>query len=91
MPKIPDTWPHGALPGRMNDECTAYFLGVSVSMLRAGVRVGRYPAPIRDGGRVLWLTADLQEHVDRARQSGEAPVKDAWLARYDDDRAAQPR
>lgn len=92
MPKAPDTWPAGALPGRMNIACAAYFVGVSVAKFRLGVKCGRYPAPMRDGGNVLWRTKDLQACIDGERAPSQGAGKEYWLGRLGNgcDRAARP-
>jgi hypothetical protein len=55
---IPD-WPR-----RMGVELAAAYLGVGESTLREGWPRGRYPAPIRDGKRVLWDRRVLDQWAD---------------------------
>lgn len=67
---------HASLPGwprRLPLRLAAAYLGISPSTLRRGVEAGRYPAPIRDGRRILWDRRRLDEFVDR--QSGCAGLE----------------
>ena len=41
-------------PRRMDAETAAAYLNIGESTLREGWPRGRYPAPIKDGKRVLW-------------------------------------
>lgn len=50
-------------PARMGEEMAAAYLGISASTLRAGSAKGRYPAPIRDGKRVLYARVQLDRFV----------------------------
>jgi hypothetical protein len=91
MPKAPATWPIGALPARMNGECAAFFVGVSLAKFKAGVKTGKYPPSIKDGGNVLWRVRDLLAHVDGRSNPGQAKDNGYWLGLLDDadDRAAR--
>lgn len=51
-------------PRRMDAAMAAAYLGVGESTLRDGWPKGRYPAPIRDGKRVLWDKRVLDQWAD---------------------------
>jgi hypothetical protein len=76
----------------MNAECAAYFVGVSLAKFRLGVKAGKYPASVKDGGNVLWRTKDLQACIDGERNPGQGRGKDYWLGKLGDgaDHAAGP-
>jgi hypothetical protein len=67
--RIPDAWPR-----RMSAAVAAAYMGVSESLFTTRVASKRYPAPINDGGRVLWdkraldLLVDAQSGFDDASQ-----------------------
>lgn len=52
---------------------------VSPSTWWAGVRSGRYPAPVRHGARTFWRVGDIRELIDRidADDTAGAPHGDA--------------
>ncbi len=51
-------------PARLSEDLAADYLGVSKTTLRSGAAKGRYPAPIRDGGRVLYPKCLLDRFVE---------------------------
>lgn len=51
-------------PRRMDAETAAAYLNIGESTLREGWPRGRYPAPIRDGKRVLWDRRVLDAWAD---------------------------
>lgn len=51
-------------PARMDEGMAANYLGVSVTTLRAGSAAGRYPKPVREGGRILYARRQLDQYVD---------------------------
>lgn len=50
-------------PARMGEEMAALYLGISEPTLRERVKHGELPAPVREGGRVLWAKAQLDEFI----------------------------
>ena len=55
------TWPRC-----MKAEIAAAYLGISISLLHAGSRAGRYPKPFHISvGRVVWLKEELDALIDR--------------------------
>jgi hypothetical protein len=87
MSKPPKNWPAAALPARMNEAFAAYFLGIGVTMFRAGVKAGRYPGPVRDRARKLWKTADLQAAVDAEGGQPQHGALDDWIDRLGEHQA----
>lgn len=85
MPKPPKNWPPGLEPARMDAECAAYFVGVSKTTFLEGISIGRYPNPVREGGRVLWITRSLRESVEKKSQSLNVPTAKDWLEKLDAD------
>ena len=63
-------------PARMGEEMAARYLGVSIPTLQSRVKEGRYPAPVREGGRTFWAKAQLDSFV--AVQFGLAAKKNSW-------------
>lgn len=55
--KMPD-W-----PARMGEDLAALYMGVSETTFRERVASGRYPQPVRDGGRILWARRQLDRYV----------------------------
>lgn len=50
-------------PARLSEDLAALYLGISQNTLRAGVGSGRYPQPIREGGRLLYARVMLDRFV----------------------------
>lgn len=50
-------------PARLDSESAAKYLGIGQTKFREGVLNGRYPQPVRDGGRVLWSKLQLDKFV----------------------------
>ena len=72
MPRIPDNWPPALSPRRLSVEQAAYYVGLSVSSFRLRVAHGDYPAPRKDGRRVLWDRLQLDAAIDKL--DGLAPI-----------------
>lgn len=51
-------------PARMGEDLAALYVGVSLTTLRERVKEGRYPAPVREGGRIFWSRRQLDRYVD---------------------------
>lgn len=64
MSKPPTNWPPGALPCRLDAERAAFHVGISKTKFLQGVAAGRYPQPVRDGARKLWVTRELTENAE---------------------------
>lgn len=53
-------------PRLLNINQTREYLGdISRSHLYVGIEEGRYPKPIQDGGRSVWLREELDAALDR--------------------------
>ena len=63
-------------PARMGEDLAALYLGISTGTLRERVKDGLYPAPVRDGGRILWSRRQLDEYVDA--QFGLGAPRNSW-------------
>lgn len=50
-------------PARMGEEMASLYLGISAVTLHSRAKDGSLPAPVREGGRVLWSKAQLDEFV----------------------------
>lgn len=85
MPKPPKNWPPGLEPARLDAECAAYFVGVSKTTFLEGVTAKRYPAPVREGSRVLWITRQLREAVESRSPSLSVLTTKDWLEKLDED------
>ena len=48
------------VPGLLNREATALFLGIGVSTLDSYSALGDVPEPIKLGGKVCWSRAELE-------------------------------
>jgi hypothetical protein len=48
----------------MKAPLAAAYLGLGQTKFLAGVKAGRYPAPVADGGNKLWRLADLAKWVE---------------------------
>ena len=59
-------------PARMGAELAAAYVGVSMSKFLADVKAETKPKPVKDGGRVLWHRAQLDNFL--ARERGEIPA-----------------
>lgn len=72
------------LPRGMREDAAAFYVGLSVSMMRNELRAGRFPASVRlTRGRIVWLREDLDHWLDE--KAGRAnPVR----APADPDRAS---
>jgi excisionase family DNA binding protein len=70
MAKLPN-W-----PARMGEDMAADYLGISRPTLREGAKAGRLPAPLREGGRILWAKKQLDDFV--AAQFEDAAGKNSW-------------
>lgn len=70
--RLPD-WPR-----RMDVRLAAAYLGISRTHLlrHAG---GKYPAGVRDGGRVHWYREDLDACLDRLRAGAPSSPGDPYL------------
>ena len=53
-------------PARMDEAMAALYLGIGVTTLREdrAKAVRRYPAPVREGGRLLWSKRQLDLFVE---------------------------
>jgi hypothetical protein len=81
--ELPD-WPR-----RMAAQLAAAYIGVSPSKFLAGVKAGRYPAGVEDGGNRLWYRSDLDRWLDQARdQAAASPAGEEPPADEDDTDAA---
>ncbi len=69
MDRLPD------FPRRMHAALAAAYLGIGESTLREGAGT-RYPAPVRDGTRVLWDRKALDLWADQHAGLGES--LEAW-------------
>ena len=50
-------------PARMNLSMAALYLGIGHNTLHEGSKSGRFPAPVREGGRIFWAKRQLDEFV----------------------------
>lgn len=76
LSRLPD-W-----PARMQSASAAAYMGLGLTKFLNGVKEGRYPQPIRDGGNVLWHRVTLDQWL--ANERGEVlntPVKRSWGGR----------
>lgn len=62
-------------PARMGEDMASLYLGVSLTGFREKVRAGRYPRPVREGGRLLWSRRQLDRFIES--QFGIAPEREA--------------
>lgn len=60
-------------PARMSLEMAARYLGVGHNTLHEGSKSGRFPAPVREAGRVFWAKRQLDEFVDAQFCLGQRP------------------
>ena len=51
-------------PARMGEDLAALYVGVSLTTFRERVKQHRYPAPVREGGRIFWSRRQLDGYVD---------------------------
>lgn len=63
-------------PARMDAGMAALYLGIGEDTLRNGASAGRFPAPVHEGGRVLWSKRQLDVFV--AGQFGFIEAKNPW-------------
>ena len=54
-------------PYRMKSGLACKYLDISQSKFLIGVRTGKYPQPVRDGGNSLWHREDLDHAADRLK------------------------
>lgn len=79
-------------PARMGAPLAAAYLGIGESTFQRGVSERRYPAGRKDGGRVLWHRAELDEWLAAEREGGVSYGGDPYLdglTNGDDSRAAR--
>jgi hypothetical protein len=57
-------------PARLKAPLAAAYLGLGQTKFLAGVKTGKYPAPVLDGGNRLWRLSDLTRWVDDGGPSG---------------------
>jgi hypothetical protein len=65
-------------PARMNADLTALYLGIGHNTLNEGVKAGRYPAPVREGGRIFWAKRQLDEFVSAQFNLTDGAHKNSW-------------
>jgi len=65
-------------PGRLNASLTALYLGIGHNTLNEGVKTGRYPAPVREGGRVFWSKRQLDQFLEAQFGLTDAKPKNTW-------------
>ena len=51
-------------PARMSLHVAARYLGVGHNTLHEGAKTGRFPAPVREAGRVFWAKRQLDLFVE---------------------------
>lgn len=51
-------------PARMGEDLAALYVGVSLATFRDRVKDDRYPAPVREGGRIFWSRRQLDRYID---------------------------
>ena len=66
-------------PRRMKAELAGPYCGVSKTKFLDGVKAGRYPPPIHDGGNALWYREDLDECMDRQKGTPTAAQGSEWM------------
>jgi predicted site-specific integrase-resolvase len=65
-------------PGLMNASVAARYLGISIPTLQEGCKVGRWPAPVRDGNRVFWAKRQLDDFIAVKFGLIDPPRKNSW-------------
>ncbi len=72
-------------PRRLRAGFASAYVGVSKAKFLADVKGGQWPAPIHDGGCVLWDRHELDELIDR--KSGRVPQTPVERLREEQDAA----
>ena len=65
-------------PARMDLHMAASYLGVGHNTLHEGTKTGRFPAPVREAGRVFWSKRQLDEFVAAQFGLTGAARKNSW-------------
>jgi hypothetical protein len=69
----------------MKAPLAAAYLGLGQTKFLAGVKAGRYPAPVVDGGNRLWRLADLAKWVEtNGAPCAPSPPEDDLVGRMRD-------
>lgn len=96
MPRPPKNWPQGMEPARMSEDLAAFYLGVSVGTFRDRVKAKKYPQPVADGARKMWITSQLRRFAEGggldAPATGDQPRSpEDLLGAFDEDDSARAR
>jgi hypothetical protein len=68
-------------PRRMKAWMAAAYVGESESKFQTGVKSGKWPQGVADGGNVYWYHEDLDDRLDALKTNGAPPCSDpAWQA-----------
>lgn len=71
--RIPEAWPR-----RMSKTVAAAYMGIGETLFQKRVDEKLYPAPIEDGGRVLWDKRALDLLVDAQSGFDDATGIEPW-------------
>ena len=64
------------MPLVVDAKALAKLLGLGVRTIRTHDAAGKLPAPVRIGGRVVWVVAEIRAWLDAG-----APDREMWQAR----------
>jgi len=67
------------VPRRMKAAAASTYVGESLTKFHAGVKAGKWPNGLHDGGNVYWYREDLDERLDRMKPSGASNSWESFL------------
>jgi excisionase family DNA binding protein len=71
MPKSPS-------PRILSEREAAAYLGVGRTLFRARIKAGQFPAPMRQGRRVLWDKKTLDRYLDTLSGLNDNESANSW-------------